>query len=219
MASKDEDALGGCIGLIVIAALFWCCGGYLGWWHLPAWMPWSQKATQMGQVIAPATAKDVQDSHVLSRENLVKWRQKVEDWKNKQEQTSQLLVKLGKDKADILGNLRAAGVQAPADLKDKPGARVLALELQELVKQTAVVKKKYEERTDAIVAMESSIRRGERILAIREVGVSDDELADLSKTITDLDEKLTKITGDRGVAPELQLDAVLEQELKGPTKP
>jgi hypothetical protein len=63
--------------------------------------------------------------------------------------------------------------------------------------------------------MESQIRRADRLLAIRQVGVDDKDLEELSRTITDLDERLTKLSGDHEVAPDLKLEAVLDKELKG----
>jgi ATPase subunit of ABC transporter with duplicated ATPase domains len=214
MANNNEDTAGGCCGLLILAAIVWCCGGYIGWWTLPSWMPWSQRQTPETAAVAkiPSTPRDTQ---AVTDDNVYRWKQKVVDWKEKQQKTQTLVEKLQADKEGLVTDLRTAGVNAAADLKDHPTARVKAQELQEVVKQIAMVQKKYDERTTAIEEMESHIRRAERVLAIREVGVSDEELAELSRTITDLDERLTKLSGEKEVAPDLKLEAVLDQELKG----
>jgi hypothetical protein len=177
-------------------------------------MPWSQRKTPDTQSVAQPTVPSG-DSQAVTETNVNRWKMKVEDWKEKQHKTETLLGSLETDKEGLVTDLRATGVNSAADLKDHPTARVKAQELQEVVKQIAMVQKKYDDRATAIAEMESNIRRAERVLAIREVGVSDEELTELSKTITDLDDRLTKLSGDRGVAPDLQLEAVLDKELKG----
>jgi hypothetical protein len=151
----------------------------------------------------------------LTKHNLSEWKERAKEWKKKQQKLRDVLDKLERDKRKVLEGLADLGVDRPADLKGNVKGQVLAQELQELVRQIATTRKMYDERDEALFRMESAVRRGERILALKEVGVTEEELANLSKLIVEQNEKLTRITDHQGGFPELDVEVVLERELSG----
>jgi hypothetical protein len=190
------------VPMIVCGTTILVGGCILGWWFTP-----------------PGATADVQDRVAVNPQatTLETWKNKLADWKEKQVATEQARTKLDGDKEELVLKLGRAGVNAPMDLKTHPQARIYAEELQEVVAQIDLAKKKYREREEAIERMESAIRRYERITLLRGAGIDEQDLTEIGKTIAELEVKLAKISNEKGPAASLELEVTLEKELQ-PTK-
>ena len=142
------------------------------------------------------------------------WKGKIRDWQSRQGATQRILAKLEQDKQELVAKLRQVGIRSSADLKGKPTAIVHADELHEVAKQIAATKRKLEEREEDIIRMESAVRRLERLRLLKEVGESEEEAAELARTIADLDDKLSRASGVKDAGHELKSETILDSELR-----
>ena len=135
--------------------------------------------------IAAAKAKSSPESQVAQLQS------KIAKWQASRDKLNRLLEQLQRDKATTLEKLDQLGVSAAKDAASNPRVQVLSDELKDILRQTALYEKKYQEYDLAILKSEARVRSIARQLSAREAGVSDAELEDLTRSMIALDESLS----------------------------
>ena len=134
----------------------------------------------------------------------------VQRWKTSKEKLSVLISGLQKDREELLGRLDEIGVKSVGDAATNPRAKLLLEEFRDMLRQLALYQKKLNDYDLAVFKSESQLRTIERRMSAKEAGVSDAELADLTKNMLSLEESLS--SEDKTAVP-LALDDMLAKEL------
>jgi ATPase subunit of ABC transporter with duplicated ATPase domains len=184
----------------------------IGLFFLGGWLTGSFWKKEERQVPRPPPSPPAQVS--ANPESLEYWQSKSQEWRKKHALQEDLLTKHNRIKLELVEKLKAQGVRSAADLKVKTKGRIVADELREVVMEIALIKRKYDESEESIERLDYQVRRYQRKLAIKEAGVSDEELANISKAIHELDERLNRISTEKSAVPDLEIEAVLDKELK-----
>jgi hypothetical protein len=135
---------------------------------------------------------------------------KIKKWQSNRDKLKKLLEQMQTDKTDILEKLVELGVKSESDLANNPKGQVLHGELKDIVKQIALYDKKLQDYELAILKSESRVRSIARQLSAREAGVSDTELAELTRSMVILDESLSS---EKESAIPIDLKDTLKDEL------
>jgi hypothetical protein len=153
------------------------------------------------------------DPRRQAQDELRTLRQKMDEWRSRQRVAREAMNRLEGDERLIVDRLTALGVRTAADLKGKPRAQVYAEELQEIVRQRAAARQKVEEWEEAVIRLESIVRRTERAHQLEQTGITDGERAELFRMMLELDGRVETLSGDARV-PQPNLDALLNERLK-----
>ena len=137
-------------------------------------------------------------------------KERVQRWKASKQKLSGLITSLQKDREELLGRLDEIGVKSVGDAATNPRAKVLLEEFRDVLRQLALYQKKQDDYDLAVFKSESQLRTIERRMLAKEAGVSDAELADLTKNMLSLEESLS--SEDKTAVP-LALDDMLAKEL------
>lgn len=111
-------------------------------------------------------------------------------WRRAKQELGLALERFQRDKAGVIERLRAFGIRSASDLKEDATARLYAEELLEVERQIAALRSKGGVYETAIVQIESSLRRLERRRLLKNVGITEDELNELSQSVLELEERL-----------------------------
>jgi hypothetical protein len=160
----------------------------------------------------PAAARTA-DAERQAEDDLRTWRHKVEEWRTRQWAAREVLARLEGDERQMVDSLAGLGVKTAADLKGNRKAQVYAEELQEIVRQRVAARQQVAEWDEAVVRLESAIRRTERARQLDRAGITDAERADLFRLMLELDGRVETLSGNVAV-PEPNLDALLNDRLK-----
>lgn len=122
-----------------------------------------------------------------------------------------LLPELQKSKKQLVDRLRELDIRLASNLKNKPEARTLAEELAELAQQIRVATAKRTEYKKSSDTIESFSRRLTRRDELKNAGLTDEELEEVSQFMAELDDRFNEASSD--VEKALNLEAVLKNEL------
>ena len=136
-------------------------------------------------------------------------RERVKKFEKKRAALRPLLDKALGDRDELVGKLREAGVEKPADLKGNIRGQQLASSLQRLIVEIDGLECSIAAIDKAIVEAQSVVRRLERERA----GISDEEMRKLAEQLREVEER-TDGVAKTPVTP-LDVDAALDKALKG----
>ena len=136
-------------------------------------------------------------------------RKRVRRFEKKRAALQPLLDKALADRDELVGKLREAGVEKPADLKGNSRGQQLAGALQRLTGEIDGLGRSLAAIDKAIVEAQSVVRRLERERA----GISDEEMRKLAEQLREVEER-TDGAARTPVTP-LDVEAALDKALKG----
>ena len=135
--------------------------------------------------------------------------ERVKRFERKRTALQPLLDKALADRDELVGKLREAGVEKPADLKGNSRGQQLAPSLQRLTVEIDGLERSIAAIDSAIVEAQSVVRRLERERA----GIGDEEMRKLAEQLREAEER-TDGAAKTPVTP-LDVEAALDKALKG----
>jgi len=150
------------------------------------------------------------DSLSSSQSTFADMKQRVQRWKASKEKLSVLITSLQKDREELLGQLDKIGIKSVGAAATNPRGKVLLEEFRDVLRQLALYQKKLDDYDLAVFKSESQLRTIERRIVAKEAGVSEVELAEMTRNMLSLEESLS--SEDKTAVP-LSLDDVLVKEL------
>lgn len=132
----------------------------------------------------------------------------------KDEDTVSRLAGFRKDRDNLVNSLRFSGVNSASDLQRFPSARPLANELTELVQQIGEAEKRHADYTATISQLESAERRLKRREDLAGTELSESDVQEIETILAEVDEQMTQLLSGDNVVRDLNIETVLEQELK-----
>ena len=118
------------------------------------------------------------------------------------------------DRDELKSQLQGLGIAASGDLAGNRKAQLIAKELLELMGQLRVMEKKELSYEQAKVELASVIRRLDRKTVIDKLGLTEEELQEVSETLDTIDMKIQMAEEDSGSAlTVIEADAALDDLL------
>jgi len=198
-------------GAFVVALAFAHYGVFMGHWDLPGWVPFG--SATLGRPEAPSWLQRTDGPRGPATPEQLKGELevKMKELGVKRAAFDKVLNSLKKEKTETIDALTNLKINSVASLKDNPLAQRKAARLQEIVQEMDGIQKKTVEYDLALDQGQTVLRKLDRQLTLKEAGISDDELHEVTVTLTLFDEKLK--ASDTRVTTPLQVESVLKKEL------
>lgn len=200
-------------GAFVVALAFAHYGVFMGHWDLPGWVPFG--SVTLGRPEAPSwlqrAGADAPRGPATPEQLKGELEVKIKELGVKRAAFDKVLNILKKEKTETIEALTNLKINSVAGLKDNPLAQRKAARLQEIVQEMDSIQRKTVEYDLALDQGQTVLRKLDRQLILKEAGISDDELHEVTVTLTLFDEKLK--ASDTRVTTPLQVESVLKKEL------
>jgi hypothetical protein len=198
-------------GAFVVGLAFAHYGVFMGHWDLPGWVPFG--SATLGRPEAPSWLQRTDGPRGPASPEQLKGELevKMKELGVKRAAFDKVLNSLKKEKTETIDALTNLKINSVAGLKDNPLAQRKAARLQEIVQEMDGIQKKTVEYDLALDQGQTVLRKLDRQLTLKEAGISDDELHEVTVTLTLFDEKLK--ASDTRVSTPLQVESVLKKEL------
>lgn len=134
--------------------------------------------------------------------------------RQKDKDTASRLAGFREDRDNLVNSLRFSGVNSASDLQRFPSARPLANELTELVQQIGEAEKRHADYTVMINQLESAERRLKRREDLAGTELSESDAQEIETILAEVDEQMARLLSGDNVVRDLNVETVLEQELK-----
>ena len=169
-------------------------------------------SNQQPPIVEPAANPPVEKPNIQNDETSLQTN--LDEWNSQQARLRELARDMQQEKSVIVRKLQAVGISSGNDLAGNAEGRLYADELMEIVQTIREIDQKTESLSFAIAQGESLLRKIDRQKRLQYAGITSEQREVFASVRLGIEERLRTNTRSDNAAEALQMNDVLDQELR-----